>query len=147
MAKLNIQDLSKLKITTVKPWAVNFTYDGEQYFLHDDSDEDRCMGLYHKINGRESERINGKITLYCPHDYIKLKKGKFKWGQNKASIVYKHIDLEYFVKKLTLDGIIDSYYNEECKEIKNRIDIKQNEIKELRDKIYKIEQDIKKLEA
>ena len=41
--KIHITDLDKLKITTVKQWCVNFTYDGVQYFIHDDSDEDRCM--------------------------------------------------------------------------------------------------------
>ena len=38
MEKLHILDLDKLKITTVKQWCVNFTYDGVKYFIHDDSD-------------------------------------------------------------------------------------------------------------
>lgn len=56
MNKLNITDLDKLKITKVKSWVVHFIYDGQKYFLHDDSDEDRCTGLYKK-NGKNIELI------------------------------------------------------------------------------------------
>lgn len=153
MEKLNIQDLSKLKITTVKSWAVNFTYDGEQYFLHEDSGEDRCMGIYHKLNGRKSERIGGVITLSNPMDYIRYIYGSnnsrrcFKQhnNTNKFNIVYNRIDKEFFVKNLTLDGLIDSCYKDECIEICEKIRIMEAEIDKLRNEIYSINNQIREL--
>ena len=141
MDKLNIQDLSKLKITTVKQWCVNFKYDGEQYFLHDDSDEDRCLGLYHKINNGQNDRIDGKITLDSPMDYIKMKSGiKYKWNDfdGKCNVVYNQIDLEYFVKKLTYDEFIDSCLESECNRIKKLIEINNKHIKKLQEQIDKL---------
>ena len=148
MDKLNIQDLSKLKITTVKQWCINFTYDGEQYFLHDDSDEDRCLGLFHKINCRNSERIYGIITLAYPMDYIKMKNNiKIKWNSyEKANIVYSQIDKEYFVKRLTYDEFIDSCFDNECKKIRERNEQNNKKIKQLEEEIDKLRQENRKLE-
>lgn len=87
---------------------VHFTYDNEHYFLHDDSDEDRCLGLYHKPSNKNPEVIFRKITLAWPTDYIKLTIGdKYKSGNSKkVNIVYSHINKEYFVKKLAENGFI-----------------------------------------
>ena len=35
---INIHDLSLLKITKIKPWAIYFDYDEKHYFLHGKSD-------------------------------------------------------------------------------------------------------------
>jgi hypothetical protein len=146
--KLNITDLSKLKITTVKGWVVNFTYDNEQYFLHDDSYEDRCIGLYHKLNGRKSEWINGQISLTRPIEYIRLNKGdKYKYSKDgKWNITYSHIDKDFFVKKLTYDGLIDSLFQEECERLKDVVKIKRQRIRELEEEIYVIRKQINELD-
>lgn len=118
MEKLHIIDLDKLKITTVKQWCVNFTYDGVQYFIHDDSDEDRCMGLYRKPKCNSSERTNGMITLEHPSDFIKLKYGKRKHTSyyNKYNVNYNQIDKEYFAIRLTEIGFADSITEQKIRE-------------------------------
>lgn len=137
--KIHITDLDKLKITTVKQWCVNFTYDGVQYFIHDDSDEDRCMGLYRKPKCNSSERINGKITLDYPSEFIKLKYGKIRHSNyyNKYIINYNQIDKEYFVMKLTeigfACGLMENKVKEyEIEQIQKQIDRKLEEIEKLK---------------
>lgn len=141
MDKLNITDLDKLKITKVKPWVVYFTYDGQRYFLHDDSDEDRCTGLYKK-NGKNIERISGVITLSKPYDFIRIKK---KIKPSKI-LVYNQIDKEYFVKKLTRQGIVDSLFQKDIDELNEKISFNKEEIRQLKIDIDKKESEIRKLE-
>lgn len=151
MNKLNIQDLSKLKITTVKQWCINFTYDGEQYFLHYEyEDGESSMSLHHKLNGRKSEWIGGKAFTNNCIDYIKLKYGlnKYKYSnESKWNIVYSQIDKEYFVLKLTYDGFIDSCYGSECKKIKERNEQNNKKIKQLEEEIYKLRQENRNLKV
>ena len=144
---LDISELSKLRITTVKLWCVNFTYDNELYFLHDDSDEDRGIGLYHRKNNLIPELIVGKITLRRPNDFIRLSYGKEQYSKhNKRNIVFSQIDKDYFVKKLTYEGLITSCFDKECSElhenikhIRDEIESHQDIITSLRDKITKLE--------
>src|SRR5574344_1922206 len=107
MEKLHIIDLDKLKITTVKQWCVNFTYDGVQYFIHDDSGEDRCMGLYRK-------------PKCYPSEFIKLKYGKRNHNHaiysDKYNVNYNQIDKEYFAIKLTEIGFADSITEQKIRE-------------------------------
>ena len=145
MEKLYIIDLDKLKITTVKQWAINFTYDDIQYFIHDDSDEDRCMGLYRKPKCNSSKGLNGKITLDYPSDFIKLKYGKIRHSNyyNKYIINYNQIDKEYFVMKLTeigfACGLMENKVKEyEIEQIQKQIDRKLEEVNRLKEKINKI---------
>jgi hypothetical protein len=152
MEKLHILDLDKLKITTVKQWCVNFTYDGVQYFIHDDSDEDRCMGLYKKPKCNCSERVNGKITLEYPSEFIKLKYGKRNHNHavysDKYNINYSQIDKEYFAIRLTKIGFADGIMEQKVKEyeiekLQRQIDKKQEEIDRLKEKINEITLDKK----
>ena len=142
MKKIHITDLDKLKITTVKQWCVNFTYDGVQYFIHDDSDEDRCMGLYKKPKCNYSERMNGKITLEYPSEFVKLKYGKINHSSyyDKYNINYGQIDKEYFAMKLTKIGFADGIMEQKVREydvnkLQKQIDKKLEEIEKLKEKI------------
>jgi hypothetical protein len=144
MEKLHILDLDKLKITTVKQWCVNFTYDGVQYFIHDDSDEDRCMGLYRKSKCNSSKRINGAITLGYPSEFIKLKYGKRNHNHavysDKYNINYNQIDKEYFAIRLTKIGFADGIMKNKVKEyeiekLQKQIDKKLEEIEKLKKNI------------
>ena len=137
--KIHITDLDKLKITTVKQWCVNFTYDGVQYFIHDDSYEDRCMGLYKKPKCNCSERINGKITLEYPSDFIKLKYGKNRTRDHWKNYVinYNQIDKEYFAIRLTKIGFADGIMEQKVREydvdkLQKQIDKKLEEIEKLK---------------
>lgn len=72
MGKLIITDLSKLKITKVKNWAIYFNYDNEKYLLHGSCcDYEYSSNLYKRIP------INNKYELvymageYTWDDYIK----------------------------------------------------------------------------
>ena len=140
MEKLYTIDLDKLKITTVKQWCVNFTYDGVQYFIHDDSDNDIYMRLYRKPKCNSSERIkiiNGTITLEYPSEFIKLKYGKRNHNHavysDKYNINYNQIDKEYFVIRLTKIGFADGIMEQKVREydidkLQKQIDKKLGEV-------------------
>jgi hypothetical protein len=148
--KLEIRDLSLLKINKVKDWAVYFTYDNEKYLLHGSSDGgDYSMTLYLRIpigsDGKyKLESITGKYTSSdYVSDYINVNKlGK---GKNKT-IHYCDIDKEYFVKQLTKEGFVTGVLDEKVDAIKLKNKVRQEEIKKLREQIYKIERQIKELE-
>ena len=148
MNKVNITDLDKLKITKVKTWVVYFTYDEQRYFLHDDSDEDRCIGLYKK-NDKNIEEIGGAITLSYPCDFIRVKKNikpPKKWNSTACNIVYNQIDKEYFVKKLTRQGIIDSLFQKDIDELNEKIAFNKSIITGLQRKIDEREREIREME-
>lgn len=143
MDKLNIIDLDKLKITKVKPWCVNFIYDGQRYFLHDDSDEDRCTGLYRK-NDRNIEYIGGAITLSSPSHFVRVKKNiKEPKGYPVLNVVHNQIDKEYFVKRLTRAGIVDSLFNKDVEDLELYINSLKDLIKKYQNKIEKVRKIIK----
>lgn len=146
MDKLNITDLDKLKITKVKPWVVYFTYDGQRYFLHDDSDEDRSTGLYKK-NDRNIELIGAAITLSFPSHFIRVKKNiKEPKGYPTLNVVHNQIDKEYFVKRLTREGIIDSLFNKDVEDLELDINSLKDLIKRYQNKIEKVRKIIKDVE-
>lgn len=98
MEKLIITDLSKLKITKIKDWAIHFTYDNEKYLLHGSCcDYEYSSNLYKRIpinNKYELVYIAGECTC---DDYIK---GEFIKEYYKRTLVYNQIDKEYFVNQL-----------------------------------------------
>lgn len=141
MDKLNITDLDKLKITKVKPWVVYFTYDGQRYFLHDDSEEDMCIGLYKK-NDKNIEKFIGTITISKPYDFIRIKKAI----KPSKTLVYNQIDKEYFVKKLTKQGIINSLFQKDIDKLNKKISFNKEEIRKLKIEIDKKESEIREWE-
>lgn len=143
---IHITDLSLLKITKVKNWAINFDYDGKHYLLHGDSEPGE--GSWNSLYERELDE-NGcyKLELLITVDgeewvenyYINRQKGK--------TIVYKNIDKEYFALKLTKRGLATGIMEQKAEEDAELVEKLRAEIKlleskaaELRREMYKLEQ-------
>lgn len=148
--KLEIKDISLLKIDKVKDWAVYFTYDNNKYLLHGSSDGgDYSMTLYLRVpigsDGKyKLEAITGKYTSSdYVSDYIKVN----KVGNGKSrTIHYCDIDKEFFVKQLTVNGFASGVLDEKIDVIKLKNKTRQEEIKKLREQIWKLEKQIKEME-
>lgn len=127
---LNITDLKKLRITKIKgSYAVYFEYDGQKYMLHDDSDEDRCIGLYVRDNDNPQKviRIAGAITLAYPIDFIRdISHGK------PTHISYAHVDREFFAKKMIQHELCEGKYKKEYENHLERVNCIQKEIDKLK---------------
>lgn len=103
---IEMNDLSLLEITKVKPWAIYFDYDNKHYLLHGKADGyESIQELYE----RQLDK-NGNYGLifiknrygrdYLVSDYIK--------SMNQKTIVYNQIDKEYFREQLTRSGFIEN---------------------------------------
>ena len=148
--KLEIKDLSLLKIDRVKNWAVYFTYDKEKYLLHGSSDCcDNQMTLYLRIpvNSYGKYKLEPLHSKWASSDYVSdyIKTNEIGNGKNKT-IHYCDIDKEYFVKQLTNQGFVSGVLDEKVDLIKLKNKSRQEELKKLREKMYKIERQIKELE-
>lgn len=104
--EIEMNDLSLLEITKVKPWAIYFDYDNKHYLLHGKADGyESIQELYE----RQLDK-NGNYGLifiknrygrdYLVSDYIK--------SINQKTIVYNQIDKEYFREQLTRSGFIEN---------------------------------------
>ena len=139
---INIDDLDSLKITKVKDWAIYFDYDNRHYLLHGSSElgEGSWQDLYERYldsNGHyELRHIKSIMYLseYCAHDYILRQKGK--------TIVYKNIDKEYFVYKLTKRGFATGLMEDKVKEQNKHIDKINKEIEKHEKIIAKLRSEI-----
>ena len=96
---LTISDRSKLKIIKVRPWRINFIYDGLHYSLNDHSD---CGESVTRLVCKETDDVlwSDYCSLYI-NDYIKV-----GYNDYKKPLVYSHIDIDFFIDKLIEDGII-----------------------------------------
>ena len=103
---IEMNDLSLLEITKVKPWAIYFDYDNKHYLLHGKADGyESIQELYE----RQLDK-NGNYDLifiksrygryYLDSDYIK--------SISRKTIVYNQIDKEYFSEQLTRSGFIEN---------------------------------------
>ena len=141
---MDIQDLSKLKITKIKPWAIYFTYNNEKYLLKGrSSDYEYDIQLYHRIpiNNKgqfQLEWIAGRMwtTDNIANYFIK------DYGR-KHTVIYSHINKEYFVKKLVRKEFCTSLFDNELKDKIKRINDYKKEIKNLEDKIQNIRNKIR----
>ena len=100
---LEITDLSKLRITKVKYYAVYFVYDNRHYLIHtsNDSDSDGVMSLYERFSGNRVNRIASCCDCDMPSKLIRLSYGKNRGTNNdEPNINYNQIDKEYFVRRL-----------------------------------------------
>lgn len=93
---LRITDLSMLKITKVKPWAVYFIYNDEKYLLHETDNDDIVVTLFKKKYIGNRYELEYEASSYGWIGTIPLKTGLTK----KRNLVYNHIDLLSFVKRL-----------------------------------------------
>lgn len=140
--EINVTDLSLLEITKVKDWAINFDYDGKHYLLHGSSElgEGSWQELYERIlnqNGHyKLNHIKNKLYAdeYVVNDYIKRQKGK--------TIVYRNIDKEYFVYKLTKRGFATGIMEERVNEEEKHIAKIEKQIKNYEEKIRELRQEI-----
>lgn len=122
MGKLIITDLSKLKITKVKNWAIYFNYDNEKYLLHgcrDGGEYGYTLFKRVQLNKNEYalEYMNGCISF---DDFVR---GRFLKEYNKYPLIYSHIDKKYFVNKLVEWRLIeycDRYISKEGNEQMNK---------------------------
>lgn len=103
---IEMNDLSLLEITKVKPWAIYFDYGNKHYLLHGKADG--CESIQ-ELYERQLDK-NGNYGLifiknrygrnYLVSDYIK--------SMNQKTIVYNQIDKEYFREQLTRSGFIEN---------------------------------------
>lgn len=102
---IEMNDLSLLEITKVKPWAIYFDYDNKHYLLHGKVDDyESIQELYE----RQLDK-NGNYDLifiksrygrdYLDSDYIK--------SISRKTIVYNQIDKEYFREQLKRSGFVE----------------------------------------
>lgn len=138
---IDIKDLSLLKITKVKNWAIYFDYDGKHYFIHGNYEigEGSWQELYERdLNyyGQYSlKRIKGNCsTDRVASDYISKQKGK--------TIVYSQIDKKHFAYKLTKRGFATGIMEHLVKSEQNKIQKVEAQIQKYRDKIHELEKSI-----
>lgn len=138
---LNITDLSLLKITRVRRWAICFDYDNKHYLIHGSYEmgEGSWQELYEReldANGKYSlirlKTANGKDDV--ADDYIKKQRGK--------TIVYRNIDKEYFAYKLTKRGFAHGIMDNKVKEEEKHIAKVERQIKRYEEKIRQLRYEI-----
>ena len=138
--KLKIDDISKLKITKIKSWAIYFTYDNQRYLLHE-NDED-TVSLYKRvpininIGLYKLERITYKYGRLENYRYIKMKDKK------TYPYIYSHIDIENFIIQLTKDGFVYGAMDKKTIEVISRNVIRVRKIKELEKEILKLKNEM-----
>ena len=110
---LYIEDLNKLKIYKIKGFAIYFKYDKEYYMIHEDGDGyEYTIRLYKKHIG--DKRKYKLEFIDCPVNYLSCVGDLYNnKGYNRNAYVYKNMDLDYFVKKMTYHGLCKSMYSKE----------------------------------
>ena len=143
---LDIQDLDKLKITKIKNWCVYFEYGIEKYLLHGSSEYGEYgIDLYRRhvdeygrweleeMSFMESNATNGCLCF-------------IKDCRTKKTIVYSHVDKEYFVKKMSWHGLCTCLFDEELKVKKEKIESYRAKSACLNSEISNISAEIRKEE-
>lgn len=145
---LRITDLTKLKITNIKGWRINFRYDGLLYSLNEFSDgfeevvELRCRDTKEHIHSEYG-------SLYLP-TYIHIPYDTY-FGK---PLIYSHVDKEFLVERLYTHGFILEAPKEIMKnvaeskiyDINLRMKILEEELKSLKDKKAKLESELVKFQ-
>lgn len=104
--EIEMNDLSLLEITKVKPWAIYFDYDNKHYLLHWKVDGyESIQELYERQLDKDGNYdlifIKSKYGRdYLDSDYIK--------SISRKTIVYNQIDKEYFREQLTRSGFVEN---------------------------------------
>ena len=106
---LEIKDLSKLKVTKYKQWALHFNYNDKKYLLHyTDGDCESRTFLYEKImkeNNSYSDKV-GLVKYLTRYKFVKSDFGKeIELDDKKISKLRKKID----------------YHNEKIRELRSEI--------------------------
>lgn len=127
--KLVIDDINELKITKIKPWAINFKYKREHYVIHGESEtgEGSWQVLYHKIMHGD-KKIAMKQIGYSVYASEFVANDYFPY---RSIETYSSLDKEDFVYKMTARGLISSKYNDEVDVLKKEIDELQKQERSL----------------
>lgn len=103
---IEMNDLSLLKITKVKPWAIYFDYDNKHYLLHGKADGyESIQELYERQLDENGNYDLIFIKSRYGRDY--LANGYIK-SINKRTVVYNQIDKEYFREQLIRSGFVEN---------------------------------------
>lgn len=139
--KLKIDDISKLKITKIKVWAIYFTYNNERYILHESSEDyETYTTLYKKEPLNDSGKF--KLKWICndvgrriPYIYHKCS----KIAKNYESRTYNQINLDKFLWDMTWEGFFDTCYSDavvkrkqQINDVKQAIRVLEDQVRELR---------------
>lgn len=107
LEKLHIENMHLIEITKIKPWSIDFKYDGTRYLLHEsDEDYESSVTLY-----RKEVDENGRYELFVLGRHIGSLNGYI--GFRKRSAAYKHINKERFIKSLVKYGLSSGAYERE----------------------------------
>lgn len=129
---MNIDDLDKLKFTSIKRYIIHFKYDNEFYFIHINDDGTISTSLY---KGRHKSSKNERIT--GTFGYID---GLIKYKNNKK--VLSAIDKRNFVKKLYKAKFIET----NIMEIKEEVEKEKIQCRELVYQIQELENKLSELQ-
>lgn len=130
--KIRIDDLSKLEITKVKPWAIFFKYDGVGYFIHECRDGyETNLVLY-----RRDLNEHGYWTLefLMRKSYTDLNHANY-FGKWRMGQPYSHIDKVRFVKALVAEGFSTGLYEAEYEQMLEDVFNLESELVALKMKI------------
>ena len=136
--KLEITDLSLLRIRRVFDWKIYFDYNGEHYMIISDDDEDIHTSFYK----REIDS-QGKVTMHClcgvfrhccANTFIRDVSKTHKGG-----LTYSNIDREFFVKQLVAFGFAGGLFEKEYKYKEKRKAAIEKEIVKLREEMHVLE--------
>ena len=125
--KLHISSLEEFKITKVKDKEVYFTYKNTKYVIFS---ANVSIALYERIkteNGYDISLVSACIKKIDINNLIvdTISKNKPK------NLTYSNINKPYFIKGLTLLGLVTSVYSNEYDNLKKKLQDIDNKIAEL----------------
>lgn len=135
--RLYIDDLSKLKVTKVKPFCIFFEYDGTKYMLHESSDGfDASVTLYKRdVSDKgywELEPICSKFHSLEVDEYIR--------GYKKG-FAYNHTRKDIFVKRLLAEGFTYGLFEEEYHDLRVTLNAMGRSISAVAKEMIKVEEE------
>lgn len=127
---LKIDNLDKLKITSMKPFIIHFKYEDEFYFIYIRNEDGVVTSLY---KGRTKFKME---HLKSEYGFI-INLIKHKYNKNTLS----SIDKRNFVKKLCKAGLIEA-----SDEIEIEVEKEKAEAKQIKEQIILLKQRLRELE-
>lgn len=127
---LKIDNLDKLKITSIKPFIIHFKYEDEFYFIHISDEDSVVTSLYKGRTKFKTEHLKSEYGFVS--NLI-----KHKYNKNTLS----SIDKRNFVKKLYKAGLIEAFDEIKIEVEKEKSEIEQIEkqISHLKERLYDLE--------
>lgn len=136
--KLVITDLSKIKITKLKSWAIYFEYNSDKYLLHESTDDyDTTVTLYKRIPYNDFGKY--ELEYLCSKPYMEIPSIEYNKKKKHRIGTHSQINIEKFVYDMTFDGYFSSKYDEEIAIEKSPIYKKKKQIEKLQKEIELLE--------